>query len=101
MIKRRIRDSELARLRVGEPERLAYGPAEIERLDACRTGRDAAPVFVFIHGGAGRSGPRVMRIYDTCVAIPAFADAHPAKQPDEGWAHLRETQEFDLSRIEG
>ena len=27
-----MRDSELARLRVGEPERLAYGPAEIERL---------------------------------------------------------------------
>ena len=26
--------------------------------------------------------PRVMRIYDNCMAIPAFADAHPAKQPD-------------------
>jgi len=26
--------------------------------------------------------PRVMRIYDTCMAIPAFADAHAAKQPD-------------------
>ena len=26
--------------------------------------------------------PRVMRIYDTCMAIPAFAEAHPAKQPD-------------------
>jgi glutathione S-transferase len=25
---------------------------------------------------------RVMRIYDTCMAIPAFADAHLAKQPD-------------------
>jgi maleylacetoacetate isomerase len=25
---------------------------------------------------------RVMRIYETCMAIPAFADAHPAKQPD-------------------
>ena len=25
---------------------------------------------------------RVVRIYDTCMAIPAFADAHPAKQPD-------------------
>ena len=31
LIKRRIRDSELARLRIGEPERLAYGPAEIEQ----------------------------------------------------------------------
>jgi maleylacetoacetate isomerase len=26
--------------------------------------------------------PRVMRIYNTCMAITAFADAHPAKQPD-------------------
>jgi hypothetical protein len=23
-----------------------------------------------------------MRVYDTCMAIPAFADAHPSKQPD-------------------
>ena len=26
--------------------------------------------------------PRVIRVYETCMAIPAFADAHPAKQPD-------------------
>jgi maleylacetoacetate isomerase len=26
--------------------------------------------------------PRVMRVYDGCMAIPAFADAHPLKQPD-------------------
>ena len=26
--------------------------------------------------------PRVMRIYENCMAIPAFADAHPSKQPD-------------------
>jgi maleylacetoacetate isomerase len=25
---------------------------------------------------------RVMRIHDACMAIPAFADAHPRKQPD-------------------
>ena len=56
LIERRISDSELARLRVGEPERVAYGQAEIERLDIYRTKRDAAPVFVFIHGGAWRSG---------------------------------------------
>ena len=28
------------------------------------------------------SYPRVMRVYETCMAIPAFADALPAKQPD-------------------
>jgi maleylacetoacetate isomerase len=26
--------------------------------------------------------PRVMRVYETCMALPAFADAAPAKQPD-------------------
>jgi arylformamidase len=56
LIKRRISDSKLARLHVGEPERVAYGPAEIERLDIYRTERDPAPVFIFIHGGAWRSG---------------------------------------------
>jgi len=56
LIKRRVRDSELTRLRIGEPERVAYGPADIERLDIYRTERDAAPVFIFIHGGAWRSG---------------------------------------------
>ena len=56
LIKRRIKDSELARLRVGEPERVAYGPAEIERLDIYRSAGSGAPVFVFIHGGAWRSG---------------------------------------------
>ena len=25
---------------------------------------------------------RVVRVYDSCMAIPAFGDAHPSKQPD-------------------
>ena len=56
MIKRRIGDSEMMRRRIGEPERVAYGPAEIERLDIYRAARAPAPIFVFIHGGAWRSG---------------------------------------------
>jgi glutathione S-transferase len=28
------------------------------------------------------SPPRVMRTYDACMAIPAFAEAHPRKLPD-------------------
>src|SRR5271168_5336628 len=71
LIKRRISDSELARLRVGEPDRVAYGPAEIERLDIYRTGRAAAPVFVFIHGGAWRSG----RSMDFAVPAEMFVAA--------------------------
>ena len=82
LIKRRISDSELARLRVGEPERVAYGPAEIERLDIYRTERDAAPVFVFIHGGAWRSG----RSKDFATPAEMFlaAGAHYVV-PDFAW----------------
>jgi arylformamidase len=56
LIERRISDSAIVRRRIGEAERLAYGPAEIEWLDIYRSERSAAPVFVFIHGGAWRSG---------------------------------------------
>jgi len=56
LIERRISESAMARRRIGEPERIAYGPAEIERLDIYRSRRVPAPIFVFIHGGAWRSG---------------------------------------------
>src|SRR5215831_420236 len=56
LIKRRINDSAIVRRRIDKPERVAYGPAEIERLDIYRSDRAASPVFVFIHGGAWRSG---------------------------------------------
>jgi arylformamidase len=56
LIRRRISDSEATRQRIGEPERVAYGAAEIDRLDIYRTKCAAAPVFIFIHGGAWRTG---------------------------------------------
>ena len=56
LIERRIGESAIARRRIGEPERVAYGTAEIERLDIYRSRRVPAPIFVFIHGGAWRSG---------------------------------------------
>ena len=56
LIARRIGESAMARGHIGEPERVAYGPAEIERLDIYRSAGSGAPVFVFIHGGAWRSG---------------------------------------------
>jgi arylformamidase len=41
---------------LGPPERVAYGPAEIEKVDIYRTKRPNAPVMIFIHGGAWRGG---------------------------------------------
>jgi arylformamidase len=82
LIERRISDSAIVRRHIGEPERVAYGPAEIERLDIYRSKRVAAPVFVFIHGGAWRSG----RSKDFAVPGEMFlaAGAHYVV-PDFAW----------------
>jgi arylformamidase len=82
LIKRRIRDSERARRRVGEPEHIAYGSAEIERLDIYRARGAAAPIFVFIHGGAWRSG----RSQDFVVPAEMFlAGGAHYLVPDFAW----------------
>jgi arylformamidase len=39
-----------------EPLRVSYGPSQIEALDFFDCGRPGAPVHVFFHGGAWRSG---------------------------------------------
>jgi arylformamidase len=65
--KRRLANSAAARARIGEPLRFAYGPTPIEGLDVYRTptlpspasggGKGGgAPVAIFIHGGAWRTG---------------------------------------------
>jgi arylformamidase len=54
IVARRIAASERTRAILGEPERVAYGPSEYERLDIFRAAATDAPVNVFIHGGAWR-----------------------------------------------
>jgi arylformamidase len=49
-------NSELARKRLGPPRRVAYGPSEIEKLDIYLAKAANAPINLFIHGGAWRSG---------------------------------------------
>jgi arylformamidase len=71
LIERRIADSATARGRIGEPERVAYGPGDIEWLDIYRSTRVPAPIFVFIHGGAWRSE----RSKDFAVPAEMFLDA--------------------------
>jgi arylformamidase len=52
IVARRIANSARARAILGAPERVAYGPSEIEALDIFRAERANAPVHVFLHGGA-------------------------------------------------
>jgi arylformamidase len=49
-------NSEEVRTRFGPPQRLAYGPTEVEKLDIYPTKRLKAPIFVHFHGGAWRYG---------------------------------------------
>jgi arylformamidase len=48
---RLVSNSAEVRARIGEPQRVAYGPSGIETLDIYRAGQARAPIFVFIHGG--------------------------------------------------
>jgi arylformamidase len=53
--KRRVANSDKARAVIGAPERVAYGPTEIEKLDIYRSKQANAPVNIFVHGGAWRA----------------------------------------------
>jgi arylformamidase len=53
---RRVANNEIALKIVGKPDRLAYGAADIEKLDIYKTKTPNAPMNVYIHGGAWRGG---------------------------------------------
>lgn len=49
-------NSDITRSRLGNPKRFSYGPTPIEGLDIYLCDRPKAPINIFIHGGAWRSG---------------------------------------------
>ena len=53
---RRVYNNQIARDILDKPQRVAYGPSEIEKIDIYKTRRANAPVLVFIHGGSWRGG---------------------------------------------
>jgi arylformamidase len=68
------RNSELVRGLIGEPQRAAYGEQPIEKLDIYRCKRPNAPVNVFIHGGAWRTG--LAKDYGYAAEMFVRAGAH-------------------------
>ncbi len=56
LARRRIANGVVTRARIGEPQRFAYGPTPIEGFDLYRSRAANAPVLIFIHGGAWRTG---------------------------------------------
>src|SRR5689334_4676004 len=71
IVERRIANSERVRAILGNPQRVAYGPSEIEQLDIFRTTQANAPINVFIHGGAWRRN----RAADYAVQAELFVRA--------------------------
>lgn len=74
ILERLARASELVRQRIGTPQRHSYGSAPIEGIDLYGCGKDAAPVNVFIHGGAWRAG--LARDYGYPAEMHVRAGAH-------------------------
>jgi arylformamidase len=71
LTRRRALLSDLARARLGQPKRLAYGAAPIEGIDLYPARRPNAPIVVFIHGGAWRNGTA----HDNAYAAETFVNA--------------------------
>jgi arylformamidase len=60
---RRNERNEVARKVLGKPDRVAYGPTEIEKVDIYKTKRANAPVMMYLHGGAWRGGRSAQGVY--------------------------------------
>ena len=56
ILKRYASSSNETRARLGAPKRFSYGPTAVEALDLYPAKAPNAPIFVFVHGGAWRSG---------------------------------------------
>ena len=56
-----------------KPDRIAYGPTEIETLDIYKTMRGNAPIQIFIHGGAWRGGSAKDSAYPAEMFVSAGA----------------------------
>jgi arylformamidase len=73
VLERRAAAADAVRARLGEPRRLAYGPTAIEQLDVFTTAQPAAPVMVFLHGGAWRNGDARSQAYPAETFVQAGA----------------------------
>jgi arylformamidase len=71
---RYVTNSNAVRERIGAPKRLSYGATPIEGLDLYATPKPNAPVHVFIHGGAWRSG--LAKDFATPAEMFVHAGAH-------------------------
>ena len=82
VIERCVRNSELARERLGAPKRFTYGPTKFEGLDVFTAKTPNATIMIYIHGGSWRVGTASQYHYlaeaflnvGANVVIPDFAN---------------------------
>ncbi len=87
MLNRFASNSEAVRGRLGPPKRLRYGEGGHEAVDVFGAGDAAAPVNIFIHGGAWRAG----RAADYAFPAELFAAAGARfVVPDFDWVQNRD-----------
>ena len=82
IIGRYATNSDSVRARLGAPRRFAYGPAPVEGLDVHVTDHADAPINVFVHGGAWRTG--LAKNYAFVAELFVRAGAHYVV-PDFSW----------------
>lgn len=80
--KRYATNSEGVRTRLGAPQHYAYGATSVEGLDVYMTKRPNAPINLFIHGGAWRTG--LAKNYAFPAELFVHAGAH-CVVPDFAW----------------
>jgi arylformamidase len=82
IVKRYASNSAATRARLGQPQRVDYGPSAIEKLDILRTSASNAPIHFFIHGGAWRSSVAADYAF---IAEPLVAAGAHVVIPDFTW----------------
>ncbi|MES2508954.1 MAG: alpha/beta hydrolase [Pseudomonadota bacterium] len=82
IVKRYGTNSDAWRARSVAPQRVAYGDAAIEGLDIYTTSKPGAPINIFVHGGAWRSG--AAKDYGFVAELFVKAGAH-CVVPDFSW----------------
>jgi arylformamidase len=71
LAERRAVEGAQVRARLGEPERITYGPSAIETIDLYRASSADAPIALLIHGGAWRA----RRATEFCTPAELFVRA--------------------------
>src|SRR4030095_2631871 len=82
LTRRYATNSEDVRTGVGAPQRDAYGATPVEGLDVYTTKRPNAPINIFLHGGAWRTG--LAKNYAFPAELFVQAGAH-CIVPDFAW----------------